>query len=444
MAMKQASKIRIIVIGIFILFVLAGSFDYADFWNRGADFINPKIDITGIKVPHFWNKPFNLGLDLQGGAHLVYEADLSGIVDDEKDNSMQGLRDVIERRINIFGVTEPLVQINKAGDSHRLIVELAGITDVNQAIKMIGETPYLFFAELQNKEEEDPQKWNFMPTELTGGKLKLARLEFDNTTYEPIVALEFNEDGAKLFEEITARNIDKNVAIFLDGLVLSAPRVQQKISGGNAVITGRFSAKEARDLVLRLNSGALPVPIHLIAQKTVGASLGKVSLEKSLRAALWGFMAVVVFMVAYYRLFGFFAIFALGVYTVIVLAIFKLIPVTLTLSGIAGFILSIGMAVDANILVFERMKEERVAGKSFGLAIDDGFSRAWSSIKDGNISTLITAFILFWFGTSVVKGFALTLIVGVVVSMFSAIFVTKNFLKIFVGRKIADVKWLWQ
>ena len=442
--MKQASKIRIAIISIFILFVLAGSLDYPAFWNKGADFLNPKIDITGIRIPYFWNKPFSLGLDLQGGAHLIYEADLSTIAEEEKDNSMQGLRDVIERRINIFGVTEPLVQINKAGDSRRLIVELAGITDVNQAIQMIGETPYLVFAELENKDEADSAKWKFMPTELTGGKLKLARLEFDSTTYEPIVALEFNEEGAKLFEEITERNIEKNVAIFLDGLVLSAPKVQQKISGGNAVITGRFSAKEAKDLVLRLNSGALPVPIRLIAQKTIGATLGTISLEKSLKAALWGFIAVVAFMIIYYRLFGFFAILALGVYAVIVLAIFKLIPVTLTLSGIAGFILSIGMAVDANILVFERIREERAAAKSFGLALEDGFSRAWSSIKDGNISTLITAFILFWFGTSVVKGFALTLIVGVAVSMFSAIFVTKNLLKIFIGRKIADVKWLWQ
>ena len=442
--MKQASKIRIAIISIFILFVLAGSLDYPAFWNKGADFLNPKIDITGIRIPYFWNKPFSLGLDLQGGAHLIYEADLSTIAEEEKDNSMQGLRDVIERRINIFGVTEPLVQINKAGDSRRLIVELAGITDVNQAIQMIGETPYLVFAELENKDEADSAKWKFMPTELTGGKLKLARLEFDSTTYEPIVALEFNEEGAKLFEEITERNIEKNVAIFLDGLVLSAPKVQQKISGGNAVITGRFSAKEAKDLVLRLNSGALPVPIRLIAQKTIGATLGTISLEKSLKAALWGFIAVVAFMIIYYRLFGFFAILALGVYAVIVLAIFKLIPVTLTLSGIAGFILSIGMAVDANILVFERIREERAAAKSFGLSLEDGFSRAWSSIKDGNISTLITAFILFWFGTSVVKGFALTLIVGVAVSMFSAIFVTKNLLKIFIGRKIADVKWLWQ
>lgn len=442
--MKKTSKVRLIILGIFILFVLAGSLDYPAFWNKGADFLNPKIEVLGFSISHFTEKPFHLGLDLQGGTHLVYEADLSGVLENERADSMDGLRDVIERRINIFGVAEPVVQVNRAGEGWRLIVELAGISDVGEAIQMIGETPYLMFAELEDKEEEDQEKWNFIPTQLTGGNLKRARLEFDPNTYEPIVALEFDDEGAKLFEEITSRNIDKNVAIYLDGAPISAPVVRDTITGGNAVISGNFDVKAAKALALRLNSGALPVPIHLISQQTVGASLGKISLERSLTAAIWGLIAVAVFIILYYKLAGFLAVLALCVYLAVMLAIFKLIPVTLTLSGIAGFILSIGMAVDANILIFERIKEERKEGKSFSLSIDEGFSRAWTSIRDSNFSTLITAFILFWFSTSVVKGFALTLMIGVAVSMFSAIFVTKNFLKWFIGKKIENAKWLWQ
>lgn len=442
--MTRTSKNRIIIAGIFILFALAGSLDYSGPWNKGADFFNSKMgDFIGFSLPRFWSRPFHLGLDLRGGTHLVYEADLSTIPENEKKDSMEGLRDIIERRINIFGVTEPLVQINRVGENQRLIVELAGVSDVNQAIQMIGATPYLVFAELKNKDETDPKKWEFVPTQLTGGKLKRARIDFDPNTSEPLVALEFNDEGAKLFEEITERNINKNVAIYLDNEPLSAPVVQQKITGGKAVISGKFSSKGAKELALRLNSGALPVPINLISQQTIGASLGSLSLEKSLTAAIWGFIAVMVFMIFYYRLAGVLAVLALAVYLVMVLAIFKIVPVTLTLSGIAGFILSVGMAVDANVLVFERMKEERKRGKSFGLSVEEGFARAWTSIRDGNLSTLITAGILFWFSTSVVKGFALTLMIGVAISMFSALLVTKTFLRWFIGGKLESVEWLW-
>lgn len=442
--MARKNKVRLILLIIFFLSVFAGSLDYPMPWNKGADFLNKKTPDWMLKIPRFFEKEFRLGLDLQGGAHLVYEADFSGISGRNKSDSMEGLRDTIERRIDIFGVAEPLVQVNKTGDSWRLIVELAGITDVNEAIEMIGETPFLEFREIQNKEEVDPQKWEFVSTELNGGKLKQARVEFGQNTYEPIIALEFDSEGARLFEEITARNVGKNLAIFLDGFPLSAPVVQQMITGGSAIISGTFTVQEAKELVLRLNSGALPVPIHLVSQQTVGASLGKQSLERSLRAAFWGLMAVAVFMILFYRLSGFLAILALMVYMAIALAVFKLIPVTLTLSGIAGFILSIGMAVDANVLIFERIKEEKSEGKSFGLSVEEGFSRAWTSIRDGNVSTLITAFILFWFGTSVVKGFALTLMIGIAVSMFSAVFVSKNLLRAFIGGKIENVKWLWQ
>jgi len=426
---KQKSNIRWIVLLIFVLAILAGSLDYPVIWDKSADFLNKNL---GLGVPHFYKLPFRLGLDLQGGTHLIYEADLSDIKEKERQDSMEGIRDVIERRVNLFGVTEPVVQINKVKDSYRLIVELPGIKDIHQAIEMIGQTPYLEFKEERSQEElekleegEDP----FKNTQLTGRYLQGAQLGFDQNTYQPHVALEFNDQGAKLFEEITERNIGKRVAIYLDGYPISIPVVQEKISGGKAQITGDFTVNEAKELVQRLNAGALPVPIKLISQQSIGASLGEISLIKSLRAALIGLIAVALFMIIYYRLPGLLAVIALAIYTVLVLALFKLIPVTLTLAGIAGFILSIGMAVDANVLIFERIKEERKAGKSWGGSIGDGFKRAWPSIRDGNISTLITAIILFYFGTSIIKGFALTLFFGVLISMFTAVVISRVFLK---------------
>lgn len=427
---KQKSNIRLIVFLIFVLAILAGSLDYPVIWDKAADYLNNNL---GLGIPHFYKLPFRLGLDLQGGTHLIYQADLSGIEEKERQDSMEGIRDVIERRVNLFGVTEPLVQINKSKDSFRLIVELPGVKDIHQAIDMIGETPYLEFKEERPQEEleklqegEDP----FKNTELTGRYLKGAQLTFDQNTYQPQVSLEFSDEGAKLFADITTRNIGKRVAIYLDGFPISVPIVQEAITGGKAQITGDFTLDEAKKLVQRLNAGALPVPITLISQQSVGASLGEISLAKSLRAALIGLIAIAVFMVFYYRLPGVLAVIALAIYIVIILAIFKLIPVTLTLAGIAGFILSVGMAVDANILIFERMKEERRAGKGWGGSISDGFKRAWPSIRDGNISTLITAIILFWFGTSIIKGFALTLFFGVLFSMFTAVIVTRTFLRL--------------
>ncbi|OGZ35375.1 MAG: protein-export membrane protein SecD [Candidatus Portnoybacteria bacterium RIFCSPLOWO2_01_FULL_43_11] len=464
----QKGKISLIILGIFLLAVLAGLLDYPVVWNKGADFLNQK---TGLGAPHFFNLPFRLGLDLLGGAHLVYEADLSQIEPGNYDDSMAGVRDVIERRVNLFGVTEPIVQINKTGEHYRLIIELAGVKDIGQAIKMIGETPFLDFREERGKTEteniladqkellkkmeeglsltpeeeqilvQDPY---FKPTALTGRYLKSAQMDFNQQTFQSQVSLQFNDEGSKIFEELTQKNVGKPLAIYLDGAPISAPVVQEVISGGQAQITGQFSVDEAKQLVQRLNAGALPVPIKLISQESVGASLGKISLEQSLKAGLIGILAVVLFMFLYYRLSGFLAIVALLIYAAIVLAIFKLIPVTLTLAGITGFILSIGMAVDANILIFERMKEELKQGKSFGSAVDDGFSRAWSSIRDSNASSLITCAILYWLGTSIIKGFALTLAIGILVSMLSAIFITRQFLKLFKGTKLENYERLWR
>ncbi len=451
---STANRVRWLFLAILILAILAGSLDYPAIWDKAVDYLNNNL---GLGVPYFHKLPFRLGLDLQGGTHLIYEADLSNIEKEERQDSMEGIRDVIERRVNLFGVTEPLVQMNKVKDSHRLIVELPGVKDIHQAIGMIGETPYLEFKEersseetdniLQRQEEGDEEAQAIDPyfehTQLTGRYLKGAQLEFDQTTYEPHIVLNFNDEGKELFADISERNIGKRVAIYLDGYPISIPVVQEAITGGKAQITGNFTLDEAKQLVQRLNAGALPVPITLISQQSVGASLGEISLGKSLRAAVIGLMAVALFMIIYYRLPGLLAVFALIIYTIIVLAVFKLIPVTLTLAGIAGFILSIGMAVDANVLIFERMKEELRSGKSFGSGIDDGFKRAWPSIRDGNISTLITAIILFWFGTSIIKGFALTLFIGVLISMFTAIIVTRTFLRLFTGSRVEKWKWLY-
>ena len=245
---------------------------------------------------------------------------------------------------------------------------------------------------------------------------------------EPEISLEFNDDGAKIFEEITARNVGEPVAIFLDGAPISIPVVREKITGGKAQITGKFSVDEARQLVRRFNAGALPVAINLISQQSVGSSLGRDALFKSLRAALYGTIAVMLFMIFWYRLPGLISVLALGVYGSLTLLLFKLVPVTLSSAGIAGFILSVGMAVDANILIFERMKEEIRSGKFLDSAMAEGFRRAWTSIRDSNVSSLITSVILYWFGTSIVRGFALTLGLGILVSMFSAITASRYFL----------------
>lgn len=429
--LDASSKVRFTILAIFIVAVLAAFFVYPS--------------ILPFKLPSFLNVPFKLGLDLAGGTRLTYLADVSGAASGDLDSAMSGLRDVIERRVNLFGVSEPVVEVENSGDEWRLIVELAGIKDISSAINLIGETPFLEFKEpreefetqkILNEQKSENKDYlaidpYFQSTNLSGKYIKSAKIEFDQTTYQPTVSVQFDDDGAKIFEDLTSKNVGKSLGIYLDGLPISAPVVREPIAGGSAVISGKFTITEAKKLAERLNAGALPVPIRLISQDSVGASLGQDSLDKSLFAGLLGFLTVAVFMILYYRFFGVAAVVALLIYTALVLALFKLIPVTLTLAGVAGFILSIGMAVDANILIFERLKEEARSGKELGIAIDDGFSRAWPSIRDSNISTLITTAVLYYFTTSIVRGFALTLGIGVIVSMFSAIFATRSFLKIF-------------
>lgn len=649
------SKVRWGIVGVFVLLVASVCFVYPKPMNAVISWLNTSAKLGLPQIPA---KPFQLGLDLQGGAHLVYEANMNAIPELDRSNALQGVRDVIERRVGGIGVSEPQVQTSKVGDSYRLSVDLPGIGNVEDAIKLIGQTPILEFKEenktppreltpeeqkamdsynadakkrtedilkrinkkgevfedLAKTVSEDEQSknnggylsyvnqkniysqivtWAASSTEgvvsqklietpdgfniLKRGKQRdgskealashilvcylgavncdapqynkeeakakaqelytqataenFAQLAVDNSTdpsvsankgdlgwvpagvmvpefenalfssqkgqiigpvetqfgfhiiykkderlsqeYEvsriliktqtkedivpPVdqwketglsgkqlsksevvtdqrsgavqVALNFNDEGKKLFSEITERNLGKQVAIFLDGQVISAPTVQAVIRDGRAVITGSGNIQEARILTQRLNAGALPVPVELVSQQTVGATLGAQSVALSVKAGVVGVLVVMLFMFFYYRLPGLLSVISLSLYIVLTLSIFKLIGVTLTLAGIAGFILSIGMAVDANILIFERMKEELQRGKSLKVAVEEGFKRAWTSIRDGNVSTLITCMLLIWIGTSFVKGFAVTLIVGILVSLFSAITVTRVMLR---------------
>jgi len=371
--------------------------------------------------------PWRLGLDLVGGTHLVYQIDLSQVTATDRDSVVQGLRDVIEKRVNLFGVSEPQVYVAETGSSAQLDVDLAGIKNVTDAISQIGETPLLDFAEVQ----QNGSSTQYVPTNLTGQYITGAQLTFNQTTGAPQVQIAFNSDGTKIFGEITAANVGKPLAIFLDNNLIEAPTVDEAITGGTALITGNFTVDSAKTLVERFNAGALPAPITLVNQQTVSASLGNDSLKKVIFAAILGTLLVILFMLFYYRLFGVFAALALVIYIALTLAVFKLIGITMDLSGIAGFVLTIGMAVDANILTFERIKEEQKRGLPRTSAVEEGFRRAWPSIRDSNTSTIITAVILYYFTSSFVQGFALTLLIGVIVSLFSAITTTRLFLRVY-------------
>lgn len=647
------AKLRWGIVGIFALLLLASAFDAPSYFNIAINKINDK---THLSLPTIPVKNFNLGLDLQGGAQLIYQADTANIADSEKGTAVEGVRDVIERRVNSLGVSEPIVQTNKVGNDYRISVELAGVTNIKDAIAMIGGTPILEFKEVNNEpareltaeEKAEMTKYNkeaktratqalqkvkagtdfasvvaeysedetsknnggyvgyvtsaypeiyfwastnvegavsqtliettegynilkrggekdgeievqashilicylgardcegpvftkeeakakaqeiydqanatnfaqlakdnstdtsnkdnggelgwfgkgkmipafetavfdntqvgeivgpvetdfgfhiiyktdertskmyefsrilvttktetdiippqeaWKNTDLSGKQLERAEVVTDPQTGAVQVSLSFDSEGKELFADITGRNVGQPVAIFLDGEPISVPTVNEAIRDGRAVISGSFNIKEAQILSQRLNTGALPVPIELVSQQTVGASLGLQSLQLSLWAGIIGILTIMIFMLLYYRLPGFLSVISLTIYVAITLAIFKLIGVTLTLSGIAGFIMSVGMAIDANVLIFERMKEELRNGKSLRIAVEEGFVRAWTSIRDSNFSTLISCVLLMWIGTGFVKGFAVTLSIGVLVSMFTAITVSRVMLR---------------
>lgn len=379
---------------------------------------------------------FREGLDLQGGSSLTLKADMSRTAPDQKQNALESAKTVIDKRVNLFGVSEPVINTSIVNGDYRIILELPGV-DINEAKKLVGTTAALSFWETvaSTSQTASPSAdLSLKETNLTGKDLKSTSVVFDPNSGKPQVQLVFTSEGAKKFADITGRNINKTLAIVLDGQLIESPVVNQQIVGGTAVITGNFTTQTAQALSTQLNAGALPVPLTVLEQHSVGPTLGKASLQKSLFAGILGFVIIVVFMCVLYGRLGVVASIALLLYIVFTLAIFKLsnltpYGITLTLSGIAGFVLSVGMAVDANILIFERMKEEKRLGKSPQVVVELGFSRAWSSIRDSNISTLITSFILYQFGTGVIRGFALVLAIGVLVSMFSAVVVTRTFLR---------------
>lgn len=387
------------------------------------------------------SREFRLGLDLSGGTQLVYRADTSNLAGGDIAASMEALRDTIERRVNLFGVSEPIVQTQEAGlfsgdIEQRLIVELPGVTDTQKAIDLIGQTPVLEFrmlkegAEPTGAEGEDIGAF-FEDAAITGKHLDSAQLQFQSGAGyagEPVVVLTFNSEGKDIFARMTRDNVGRVFGIFLDGEPISTPVIREEIPGGTAVISGAFTPESARDLARDLNYGALPVPIELLSTQTVAGTLGQEAVKSGIMAGVWGVALVGLFMILWYRLPGLVAVLALAVYVVAILALFMYIPVTLTAAGIAAFILSVGMAVDANVLIFERMKEELRKGSTTAEAIAEGFGRAWPSIRDSNISSMITAVILFWLGTSLVKGFALVFGLGVLVSMLTAITVSRTFM----------------
>ena len=662
-------KMRLGILAALILFLFSAFSAFPTAWNTASAFVEEK---TPLSLGRLTESEFRLGLDLQGGTHLVYEADMSSIPQADREDALQGVKDVIERRVNAFGVAEPLVQTTVEDGHYRVIIELAGVLDVSQAIALIGETPILEFKEenpepqleptetqksivesanaierekaeevlaraqtgedfaalvnefsisyadkqdggdtgwttdsglyaevistisadqtgqvlpsvfetenglevlkltevnpeakamelshilvcfdekevcpegspdrlgatLQTEKildgltvenfaeraqefSDDPgtaavggslgtilpgetiaafeeaatalavggisgvieteygfhiiykqsettepayrfqrivmkltqfedldsyQSGLWLNTELSGKQLQKAQVVFDQNTNEPMISIDFNDEGKALFAEITDRNVGKPLAIFLDGEIITAPTVQESITGGQATISGSFTIPEARLLAQRLNAGALPVAINLLSQQTVGPTLGQVSLNQSLVAGLIGFAFVALFMVVYYRLPGLLAVKALIIYVAINLMLWKFLGVTITLAGIAGFILSMGIAVDANVLIFARLKEELNSGRDLLSAIDEAARRAWTSIRDGNMTTLIATAILFSFSTSFIKGFALTLAIGVLLSMFSAVVLTRLFLKFVAGWKWVKPGWLF-
>ncbi|MHB8710651.1 MAG: protein translocase subunit SecD [Minisyncoccota bacterium] len=380
---------------------------------------------------------FKLGLDLAGGTELVYKADMSQTPSGERSDALSALQGVIERRVNLFGVAEPLVQTEQASTlsgttEDRLIVDLPGVTDIKAAVAALGQTPVLEFRLATTTTVGTTTEVAYISTGLTGRYLSSAALGFGSGATAglsaPQVILNFNSDGAKLFEQITSENVGRTLAIFLDGQPISEPVIQEAIPGGQATITGNFTATEARDLVRNLNFGALPVPIALESSSAVGPTLGAAAISAGVQAGIIGFVIVALFMIAWYRLPGLIAAVALAEYLAFMLSIIKVIPVTLTASGIAGLIISVGMAVDANVLIFERTKEELREGKTPREAVHIGFARAWTAIRDGHLTMLISGVILYWLGTSIVQGFALVFVLGVLASFVSAVSLSRVFL----------------
>lgn len=397
---------------------------------------SPYIDIESpIRITR--DLTIKQGLDLQGGTEVILQADMTEIPESDRSDALESAKEVISRRVDLYGVSEPSIRTLESDGNYRISVALPGLDQPQQALYLIGQTALLDFWEMPEGTGSASIS-DFTRTDLTGRDLNKSTVSFDPQTGAPGVTIEFTDEGAEKFRAITARNINKPVAIMLDNIPISAPIVQQEIFGGTASINGNFTVDEAKNLAITLNAGALPVPIEIISQSNIAPTLGQDSVNKSIKAGAVGLSMVALFMILLYGKLGLIADIGLIIYGLITLAVYKLIPVTITLPGIAGFILSIGMAVDANILVFERMKEELRKGHSWNMALELGFGRAWDSIKDANLATIITTFILFnpldwsFLNTSgMVRGFALTLFLGILISLFTGIFVTRTLLRTF-------------
>ncbi len=406
------------------------------------------------------------GLDLQGGTQVLLEAKPAADQQVTADD-MQTVKTIVERRVNGLGVTEPLVQLQ---GENRIIVELPGINNPDQAVQTLKNTGQLEFVEIgpsanspypniqdgvyvrtTNKDSvpdpaalgkiESPYPDQVFKTIMTGRDLKDAQISLDQYG-APYISFELSDAGAKIFGDYTAQHVGDTLAIVLDNVVLSAPNIKSAIPEGKGIIEGKFTQEEAQSLAVQMRYGALPVPLEIANRRTIGATLGADSVRQSIVGGLIGLSMVLLFMIVYYRLPGVLAALALLLYAGLNLALYKLIPITLTLPGIAGFLLSTGMAVDANILIFERMKEELRWGKSLAAAVEAGFSRAWTSILDSNLSTLITCLILIFFGRTFgaqsVMGFAVNLGIGVLISMFTAVTVTRTLMRAVFERSGAE------
>ena len=375
------------------------------------------------------------GLDLQGGTEVTLEADMKDVAVVDRQDALDSAKEVIARRVDLYGVAEPSIKTVVSQDKYRIAVALPGVTNPDEALSLIGQTASLDFRELPVATDAATYE-DFKLTGLTGKDLQKSSVGFSSETGKPEINLQFTSEGGKKFAEITGRNVGKPLAIFLDGIPLTTPTVQQAISDGRAVINGEYSVDEAKNMVITLNAGALPVPIEIIKQQNIAPTLGAASIDSSIKAGSVGLALVALFMILNYGWLGFLADLGLIIYGLLTLAVYKIVPITVTLPGLAGFILSIGMAVDSNILVFERMKEERRKGNDFLGSMELGFGKAWDAIKDANIATLITTFVLFnpfdWTflnSSGMVRGFALTLFLGIAISLFTGIFVTRNLLR---------------
>ncbi len=433
-------KPRVVIIFIFLLTLLAILINVPKTNFLGREFSHIKIN-TKIYKNDLEPK---LGLDLAGGVQLTMSADMTGIDTGDQASALESVKNKVEQRINTLGVAEATVQTAKTGGQNRLIVEIPGISDVDHAIELVKKAAYLEFKIIKDQSLLDStasaNPANYVSSGLTGKDLNRATANPSNDPQTPgyTVDLEFKSDGTKKLEKITTDHLNQPMAMFLDDKPISwpPPTIRSAISDGKAQISGNFDSASARDLAIQLNTGALPVPLKIESQTRIGPTIGRDAIEKSIIATIIGLTSVALFMLVYYRILGLFAVSALALYSLLVFSAFKFLGVTLTLAGIAGFVLSIGMAVDANILIFERIKEEIKWGKPKHEALFAGFDRAWSSIRDSNISSLITTVILFEFGTGPIKGFAVTLAIGILISMFSAITVTRNLLKTFWVGKI--------